>query len=302
MGVPVITRVGKLAVSRAGLSQLSNIGLADLAAETDDEFVQKAATLANDIPRLENLQAGHCAIACACSPLTDAKSFAADIENAYQEDVWSRRTVETELEHPPKTRAKPAETSRQRLRLQHMHRQPTNRSRQGHGFSLLELLIVISIIALLIAISPPVVANAAENPPARPLALANLQQWGQLRIRCTSQSNHGHGNMRIAGDYLADRRWWEWLGPFNGNVRQTLLCPEARERRSGIPGHARRRATSSIACGDAAPAWAMLTTGEDALGKLRVQPLALQTSQSEESKSIFPRSTKNAGEDFPMLG
>jgi protein O-GlcNAc transferase len=88
MGVPVITRVGKLAVSRAGLSQLSNTGLAALAADTDEAFVQIATTLASDIPRLEQLRST-LRYRMSGSPLTNAKSFTCDIEKAYR-DVWRR--------------------------------------------------------------------------------------------------------------------------------------------------------------------------------------------------------------------
>ena len=43
MGVPTITLVGKTAVGRGGLSQLRNLGLAELAAETPEQYVTVAA-------------------------------------------------------------------------------------------------------------------------------------------------------------------------------------------------------------------------------------------------------------------
>jgi len=39
MGVPVVTLVGRTIVGRAGLSQLTNLGLPELVAHTPEEFV-----------------------------------------------------------------------------------------------------------------------------------------------------------------------------------------------------------------------------------------------------------------------
>jgi protein O-GlcNAc transferase len=88
MGVPVITLVGKTAVGRAGLSQLTNLGLEELAARTPDEFVSTAVQLAGDLPRLRTLRAGlrECMRQ---SPLMNPSGFARDIEAAYHE-MWRR--------------------------------------------------------------------------------------------------------------------------------------------------------------------------------------------------------------------
>ena len=56
MGVPVVTRIGETIVGRAGWSQLSNLNLTELAAQTDEQFVSIAANLAGDIPRLAELR------------------------------------------------------------------------------------------------------------------------------------------------------------------------------------------------------------------------------------------------------
>jgi protein O-GlcNAc transferase len=56
MGVPVVTLVGDLHASRVGLSLLSAIGLGELAAATEDDYIRVAATLANDPPRLASLK------------------------------------------------------------------------------------------------------------------------------------------------------------------------------------------------------------------------------------------------------
>ena len=45
MGVPVVTLTGKTHASRVGLSLLTNLGLAELAAGSEDEYVKKAAAM-----------------------------------------------------------------------------------------------------------------------------------------------------------------------------------------------------------------------------------------------------------------
>ncbi len=52
MGVPVVTKVGRTVVGRAGWSQLSNLNLTDLAAQDDEHFVSIATELARNRPRL----------------------------------------------------------------------------------------------------------------------------------------------------------------------------------------------------------------------------------------------------------
>src|SRR5262249_6793192 len=46
MGVPVVTRIGTTVAGRAGLSQLANLGLSELAAASDEAFVETAVGLA----------------------------------------------------------------------------------------------------------------------------------------------------------------------------------------------------------------------------------------------------------------
>ena len=48
MGVPVVSLAGERSVSRAGLSQLSNLGLPELVTFNEDEFVETATGLARD--------------------------------------------------------------------------------------------------------------------------------------------------------------------------------------------------------------------------------------------------------------
>jgi predicted O-linked N-acetylglucosamine transferase (SPINDLY family) len=88
MGVPVVSCIGILAVGRAGLSILSNIGLPKLVAGSVDEYVRIAVELANDRPRLSELRAG-LRERMLRSPLMDALAFARDMEQAYR-TMWRR--------------------------------------------------------------------------------------------------------------------------------------------------------------------------------------------------------------------
>jgi protein O-GlcNAc transferase len=89
MGVPVVTRVGTTVAGRAGLSQLANLGLEALAADSDDGFTEIAVDLANDLPQLAALRAGLRA-RMERSPLMDGERFARSLETAY-EGMWDAR-------------------------------------------------------------------------------------------------------------------------------------------------------------------------------------------------------------------
>jgi protein O-GlcNAc transferase len=89
MGVPVITRVGTTSVGRGGLSQLFQLGLLDLAADSDERFVRIAVALANDLGRLADLRQG-LRTRMQRSALMDAPRFARQIEDAYR-TAWKAR-------------------------------------------------------------------------------------------------------------------------------------------------------------------------------------------------------------------
>jgi protein O-GlcNAc transferase len=80
MGVPVVTLAGKSGVSRAGVSLLSTVGLADLIANTPEQYVSIAADLAHDTPRLATLRAG-LRDQMRNSPLMDERNFARAYES-----------------------------------------------------------------------------------------------------------------------------------------------------------------------------------------------------------------------------
>jgi protein O-GlcNAc transferase len=83
MGVPVVTRVGRTSVGRGGLSQLFQLDLLELAAESDDEFVRVAVELGSDLVRLATLRS-ELRARMERSALMDASRFARQIEGAYR--------------------------------------------------------------------------------------------------------------------------------------------------------------------------------------------------------------------------
>jgi predicted O-linked N-acetylglucosamine transferase (SPINDLY family) len=88
MGVPVVSLAGQTAVSRLGLSVLTNVGLPELVALSEDEYVRIAVKLARDLPRLEDWRA-KLRSRMQASPLMDAPRFARNVENAYRA-MWRK--------------------------------------------------------------------------------------------------------------------------------------------------------------------------------------------------------------------
>ncbi len=88
MGVPTLTLLGKTVVGRAGWSQLCNLGLQELAAETPEQYVALAAQWAEDWPRLQEFR-GTLRQRMQQSPLMDGNRFARHVEQAYRH-MWRR--------------------------------------------------------------------------------------------------------------------------------------------------------------------------------------------------------------------
>jgi protein O-GlcNAc transferase len=86
MGMPVITLAGKTALGRAGVSQLTNLGMTELIAQNTDDFVKIATELATDLPRLAEIRRTLRARMQA-SPLMDGPRFARNMEAAYRQ-MW----------------------------------------------------------------------------------------------------------------------------------------------------------------------------------------------------------------------
>jgi predicted O-linked N-acetylglucosamine transferase (SPINDLY family) len=88
MGVPVVSLAGNTPVSRAGLSQLTNLGLAELAAQSEDNYVRIAVELAGDLPRLAQMRST-LRDRMKSSVLMDAPRFTRNVETAFRA-MWRR--------------------------------------------------------------------------------------------------------------------------------------------------------------------------------------------------------------------
>ena len=86
MGVPVVSRVGRTSVGRGGLTQLFQMDLLELAADSDQAFVAIAAALGHDLVRLAALRK-ELRMRLERSALMDASRFARHVEHAYR-DAW----------------------------------------------------------------------------------------------------------------------------------------------------------------------------------------------------------------------
>ena len=86
MGLPLVTLAGTTAVSRMGLSFLSNLGLPELVAASAGEYLRIAIDLTHDLDRLKGLRAS-LRDRILRSPLTDAVRFARNVEAAYRR-MW----------------------------------------------------------------------------------------------------------------------------------------------------------------------------------------------------------------------
>jgi predicted O-linked N-acetylglucosamine transferase (SPINDLY family) len=84
MGVPYLTLAGRPSVGRLGSSILEGVGHPEWIASSEAEYIEKAVTLAADLPRLAELRAGlrH---EMESGPLMDEAAFARKVETAYRE-------------------------------------------------------------------------------------------------------------------------------------------------------------------------------------------------------------------------
>jgi len=88
MGAPVLTLPGEMPASRAGLSLLSCVGLGELAASSEEDFVRIAVELAGNLPRLADMRVTLRSRMVA-SPLMDAPRFARNVEAAFR-SMWEQ--------------------------------------------------------------------------------------------------------------------------------------------------------------------------------------------------------------------
>jgi predicted O-linked N-acetylglucosamine transferase (SPINDLY family) len=82
MGVPVITLPGQTAAGRAGMSILTNVGLQDLIAATEDQYIQVTCDLASDRARRSHLRTA-LRDQVVRSRMMNAPKFAREVENCY---------------------------------------------------------------------------------------------------------------------------------------------------------------------------------------------------------------------------
>jgi predicted O-linked N-acetylglucosamine transferase (SPINDLY family) len=104
MGVPTVSLAGKTGVGRVGLSILSNLGLAEWVADSQEGYVRLAVKLAGDVPALVHLRRT-LRQRMQQSPLMDAPRFARNVESAYRKMWydWCKKAppFETPFDTPP---------------------------------------------------------------------------------------------------------------------------------------------------------------------------------------------------------
>lgn len=83
MGVPVLTLASRPPVGRIGTSLMTNLGLREWVADSQDEYIGKASTLSKNTQALAQLRAGM-RERMRNSPLMDGPGFARAVEDAYR--------------------------------------------------------------------------------------------------------------------------------------------------------------------------------------------------------------------------
>jgi prepilin-type processing-associated H-X9-DG protein/prepilin-type N-terminal cleavage/methylation domain-containing protein len=99
------------------------------------------------------------------------------------------------------------------------------RTRRLTGFTLVELLVVIGIIALLISILMPALSKARRQATSVQ-CMSNVRQLVQAYVMYINQ-NKGRGFIYRSG---LDDYWIEQLRPHHSNVDKVRFCPSAQER------------------------------------------------------------------------
>ncbi|XP_068658755.1 probable UDP-N-acetylglucosamine--peptide N-acetylglucosaminyltransferase SPINDLY isoform X1 [Aristolochia californica] len=88
MGVPCVTMAGQVHAHNVGVSLLSNVGLGNLIAKTEEEYVKIALDLASDVTALSNLRSSLRDLMLD-SPVCDGANFTLGLESTYRK-IWHR--------------------------------------------------------------------------------------------------------------------------------------------------------------------------------------------------------------------
>ncbi|XP_021765293.1 probable UDP-N-acetylglucosamine--peptide N-acetylglucosaminyltransferase SPINDLY [Chenopodium quinoa] len=88
MGVPCVTMAGSVHAHNVGVSLLSKVGLGNLVAKTEDQYVQLAIQLASDVTALSNLRMTLRDLMVK-SPVCDGANFTLGLEEVYR-NIWRR--------------------------------------------------------------------------------------------------------------------------------------------------------------------------------------------------------------------
>jgi predicted O-linked N-acetylglucosamine transferase (SPINDLY family) len=95
MGVPVVALAGASFAGRHSLSHLTNVGLAELVAQTPDDYVRIAQALATDPQRIAALRAG-LRQRMRASALLDPVAYTRALESAYRA-LWQAWCARSEM-------------------------------------------------------------------------------------------------------------------------------------------------------------------------------------------------------------
>ena len=122
--------------------------------------------------------------------------------------------------------------------------------RKHKGFTLVELLTVISIITILMAITIPVLSGVRRRAKAA-VCLSNLRQWGMVYKMYTDEFDG-----KLPRDY-DDSPWYYPISHYYSNERKILLCPAAKKPSS-------QNGTSQLSkYGGTFTAWKFLASEEE---------------------------------------
>ena len=103
------------------------------------------------------------------------------------------------------------------------------------GFSLVELLVVISIISVLIAVILPAV-NSVRRVANATACVATLHQWGAaFQMYLGENRGRPFAFAEQTGARVNPPLWWEHLETYHPETTDTLLCPEATDPANYIP-------------------------------------------------------------------